>query len=445
MNKREDSPIINQVPGLNPFLPFDTYIPDGEPKVFEGRVFLYGSFDIFNGGYCSREYHAYSAPVGDLTQWTDHGVSFTSDEVPWSDEMLYAPDALFHGGKYYLYFCLSDGSEGVAESDRPEGPFKNAKRITLDGEPISGIDPSVLEDNGRIYYTWGQFHLMMGELNDDMCSLKTGSIHSSVISNDEGCEGFHEGSSLRKIGDKYCLIYASEYTPEYPNKGGRPTKLDYAVADSPFGPYERRGTVTDNYGCDPESWNNHGSVIKIGGEWYVFCHASSNNTRFSRRARAERLEVNEKDCIITQAVPSTNGFVKELLPEHIKSPVNACGFFGGAYVTQTADGRFPAVNLKNDSGFGFSPVSFEAGEYVLNLEISAIAEAEIIISLGDKTSGSAKIKKCESPDADEYFSLPIPFKAETGAYALGIKIRSRCSDPVCKINRLSIERAAKSE
>ena len=29
----------------NPFLPLDIYIPDGEPKVFDGRVYLYGSKD----------------------------------------------------------------------------------------------------------------------------------------------------------------------------------------------------------------------------------------------------------------------------------------------------------------------------------------------------------------------------------------------------------------
>ena len=36
----------------NPFLPLDIYIPDGEPKVFDGRVYLYGSKDVFGGEYC---------------------------------------------------------------------------------------------------------------------------------------------------------------------------------------------------------------------------------------------------------------------------------------------------------------------------------------------------------------------------------------------------------
>ena len=64
--------------GSNPILPFDIYIADGEPKVFGDRVYLYGSHDLFDGGYCSYDYHVYSAPVNDLTSWTDHGVCFES-------------------------------------------------------------------------------------------------------------------------------------------------------------------------------------------------------------------------------------------------------------------------------------------------------------------------------------------------------------------------------
>ena len=112
--------------------------------------------------------------------------------MPWSDALLYAPDALYHNGRYYLFFCMSDGSEGVAESDAPEGPFRNARRITLGGEPITGIDPSVLEDGGHVYYTWGQFHLNVGELGDDLCTLKPDSVRTDVLSNADGREGFHE-------------------------------------------------------------------------------------------------------------------------------------------------------------------------------------------------------------------------------------------------------------
>ena len=38
------------------FLPLDIYIPDGEPKVFDGRVYLYGSKDEFDGEYCCHKF-----------------------------------------------------------------------------------------------------------------------------------------------------------------------------------------------------------------------------------------------------------------------------------------------------------------------------------------------------------------------------------------------------
>ena len=420
-----------QPKGLNPFLPFGIYTADGEPKVFGNRVYLYGSNDLFDGGYCSGEYRVYSAPLNDLTDWVQHGVSFTVDDVPWSNAVLYAPDALFHNGKYYLFFCLSDGTEGVAESDRPEGPFTNARQIMLNGKPIEGIDPSVLECEGHIYYTWGQFNLRMGELCEDLCTLKPETVRERILTNEDGAQGFHEGSSLRKAGDKFCLIYASEYSPEYPNSGARPTKLDYALAATPYGPYERMGTVIDNTGCDPSSWNNHGSIIKINGEWFVFYHASSNNSRFSRRARVERIEVDETSGVIKQAKPATNGFVEKLLPSHIKSPLNACRFYGGAYVTETQSG-FAAKGITNGSGFVFSPVDFEKGNYILTLNGSQNAETGLAVYLGEKLTINGALPVGSGTNRFE-------FAAPACREELRFEFNGKSGTELCEIYSLNIE------
>lgn len=426
-----------QIKGLNPFLPFDVYVPDGEPKVFGDRVYLYGSYDRFGGGYCCKLYHAFSAPISDLTDWTDHGESFSTDAVPWSDADLYAPDALYHNGKYYLFFCLSDGSEGVAESASPAGPFTNARRITLNGEPIRGIDPSVLEDNGRIYYTWGQFRLQMAELDADLCTLRPETYHTDVITNLDGREGFHEGSSLRKLGGAFCLIYASEYTPDFPHHGGRPTKLDYALSASPYGPYTRKGTVIDNEGCDPASWNNHGSVIRIRDDWYVFYHASSNNTAYSRRARAEKLEVDADRGVIRTARPSTNGFVPTLLPSHITSPVNACRFFGGAYVTETPDRRFPAVGLRSGAGFAFSPVLFESGRYDLTVFVRVFEQAVLRVCL-DETP----VAEVPLPIAAALTPVSLSFAVSAGQFSVRLTVEGTSDLDLCEIDTLKIEQTS---
>ena len=77
--------------------------------------------------------------------------------------LLFAPDCIEKDGKYYLYFCMTDDSEGVAVSDRPEGPFTDPVQL-----PCGGIDPAIfIDDDGQAYYYWGQlFHGV--KLNEDM-------------------------------------------------------------------------------------------------------------------------------------------------------------------------------------------------------------------------------------------------------------------------------------
>ena len=55
---------------VNPYLPSYEYIPDGEPHVFDGRVYIYGSHDRANGkAYCEQHYQVWSAPVNNPHDW----------------------------------------------------------------------------------------------------------------------------------------------------------------------------------------------------------------------------------------------------------------------------------------------------------------------------------------------------------------------------------------
>ena len=84
---------------FNPFLPLDTYIPDGEPHVFGDRVYLYGSHDKEGGEtFCMLDYEVWSAPVDDLSDWSCRGTSYSAAQDPLSKETgrpyLYAPDCV---------------------------------------------------------------------------------------------------------------------------------------------------------------------------------------------------------------------------------------------------------------------------------------------------------------------------------------------------------------
>ena len=215
---------------------------------------------------------------------------------------LYAPDCVYQDGRYYLYFCLSDNSEGVAESLQPTGPFSQA--TPLAGAHGDGIDPAAfIDQDGQAYYYWGQFHLRGARLRPDLKGIEPGSLHSHLLTEEK--HGFHEGASIRKHGGLYYLVYTDI-------SRGRATCLAYATAQSPLGPFEKRGILIDNTGCDPQTWNNHGSIAAFNGQWYVFYHRSSQASKFNRRVCVEPIRFN-LDGSIDEVEMTTQG-VSDPLP-----------------------------------------------------------------------------------------------------------------------------------
>ena len=83
-------------PAFNPYLPSWEYVPDGEPYVFDNRVYVYGSHDRFNSyAYCLNDYVCWSAPIDDLGAWRYEGVIFKKTDDPINRDgaaCLYAPD-----------------------------------------------------------------------------------------------------------------------------------------------------------------------------------------------------------------------------------------------------------------------------------------------------------------------------------------------------------------
>ncbi len=324
---------------MNPMLPRQFFIPDGEAHAMpDGRLYLYGSQDI--GGrqdYCSKSYRVFSTDNGALTGWQDHGVSFDNgadslNGCPWQRNVtLYAPDAICKDGKYYLFVCGANAFEGVAQADQPAGPFRVATPIV--GADGDGIDPAVfVDEDGQGYLLWGQFRLKGAKLTPDMKALVPGSTVTDILTEQQ--HGFHEGSSLRRRGDTYYLVYTDI-------SRGKATCLAYATAKSPLGPYTKRGVIIDNTGCDPQSWNNHGSIESFNGQWYVFYHRSSQNGIFSRRACAEPItflpdgSIPEVEMTSQGAEGPLNAF------ERIEASV-ACRMKGAGYIAPAQGTQVPS-------------------------------------------------------------------------------------------------------
>ena len=234
-------------------------------------------------------------------------------------------------GKYYLYTYISESEGCVSVSDKPEGPFKFLSKYEYAPEDAgdNGVynDPGVLvDDDGKVYIYYGFEGSNMNELDPEtMYKVIPGSLKKSVINDGKDVpveQRFYEASSPRKIGDKYYVIYS-------PRKG---SLLAYATSDSPKGPFTYRGTIIGN-GIDYPGGNNHGSLVKLGEQWYIFYHRMTNNSIFSRRACVEKVEI-LPDGTIPEVEMTSLGFEESLCPYRPVKAEIACVLTGGCFVTE---------------------------------------------------------------------------------------------------------------
>ena len=431
----------------NPILPLQHHIPDGEAHVMpDGNLYVYGSYDAIDTTYCSQKYHVVS--TADLENWTVHDVSFHSDEVPWKDDpnapkypgldwfhptpflmkmieaipeeqkraamegntdespkqvLLFAPDCISRNGKYYLYFCMSDDSEGVAVSDSPEGPFKNPVQL-----PCGGIDPAVfIDDDGQAYYYWGQVYGNGVKLNEDMVSFDTAKVVKNLVTEQE--HFFHEGSSMRKRGDTYYYIFADI-------ERGKPTSLGYATGKNPLGPFTYQGIIIDNDGCDPQSWNNHGSIECVDGQWYVFYHRSSRNSQQNRRLCVEKIRF-RGDGLIDEVKMTSQGAGEPFAPgEQIKG-YQACGLKGTCFIDVDADygyeEKLTGISSGDEAAFRY----VKSGAPWTEIEIVCCGSGEMTALMNQKEAGKGKI----IGDAKRVQTHTFPLQAAAGEYELVLR------------------------
>lgn len=280
------------------------YTADPSAHAFEGKIYLYPSHDRDSGipdndngdQYDMVDYHVFSmdsarGPV------TDHGVALALSDVPWASKQLWAPDAAYKNGKYYLYFPARDKAGifriGVATSDKPAGPFKP------EPEPIMGsysIDPcSFVDDDGKAYLyfggIWGgqlqkwrtgkwdpngvepldgesAIGPRVAELADDMKSFR-GAVSEIKILDENGKalrasdhdRRFFEAPWMYKRNGLYYFSYST----------GNTHYLVYATGTSPRGPFTYRGRFLDPV----LGWTTHHSMVDYNGKTYLFHHDSS--------------------------------------------------------------------------------------------------------------------------------------------------------------------------
>lgn len=280
------------------------YTADPSAHVYDGKIYIYPSHDsdtIYpsndNGDqYMMEDYHIISMD-GFNSPVTDHGVALHVNDIPWASKQLWAPDAAYKNGTYYLYFPARDKDGifriGVATSKNPAGPFK-AEPDYIKGS--FSIDPAVLvDDDGKAYiyfgglwggqlekWTTGTFKpdapnpagndLALGprvaELTDDMLQFKQAPQQISILdengqplkASDEDRRYF-EGPWMHKYNGKYYLSYST----------GTTHYIVYAVGDSPVGPFTYKGRILNPV----KGWTTHHSIVEYQNKWYLFYHDAS--------------------------------------------------------------------------------------------------------------------------------------------------------------------------
>jgi arabinoxylan arabinofuranohydrolase len=151
------------------------YTADPAPMVYNGTVYLYTTHDedkTVRNFFTMNDWRCYSST--DMVNWTDHGAILNFKDFSWSRGDAWAGQCINRNGKFYFYVPVNQknggNAIGVAVSDSPTGPFKDAI-----GTPLlvgyGYIDPTVyIDDDGQAYLYWGNPFLWYVKLNQDMIS-----------------------------------------------------------------------------------------------------------------------------------------------------------------------------------------------------------------------------------------------------------------------------------
>ena len=319
----------------NPIVP--GWYADPEIHVFGGRYWIYPTYSDHFGEPDASErftpaqqearkqrmvrpsygiqtfFNAFSSP--DLVNWTKHEHVLDVENVAWAAYAVWAPSVIEAKGKYYMFFSANDiqsdgelGGIGLAVSDTPGGPFKDAIGKPLIAKFHNGaqpIDPFAFRDkDGQVYLYYGGWkHCNVVRLSADLKSIvphADGSMYKEITP-----PGYVEGSFMIERNGTYYLMWSEGgWTgPDY--------SVAYAMGPGPTGPFKPMGKILAQDFRIARGAGHH-SVVNVPGtdEWYIAYHRRPLDTdRGEHRQLAIDRMIFNKDGTI-QPVVMTNEGVK---------------------------------------------------------------------------------------------------------------------------------------
>ena len=273
--------------------------------VHNGTMYVYTGHDEDHADFFwMQEWRVYSTQ--DMVNWQDHGSPLALESFSWADDRAWASQTIERDGKFFWYICahskISGGMAiGVAVSDSPTGPFRDAiGKPLFENGSWDHIDPTVMiDDDGQAWLMWGNPRVYYLKLNRDMISYE-GEVGMLPMTEEAfGSPAMNEREPGKKYKDsyvegpwlmkgpkgagRYYLLYAA---------GGVPEHISYSTAPSPTGPWTYAGEIMPL--CDTGSFTNHCGVADYKGHSYFFYHTGKlpEGGGFGRSVAVEEFKYN---------------------------------------------------------------------------------------------------------------------------------------------------------
>lgn len=277
---------------------FPGWYADPEATIFDSLYWIYPTYSAKFEEQVFMD--AFSSP--DLVKWTKHERIIDTAAVKWAKRAMWAPAIIKKDNQYFLFFAANDvrpgeiGGIGVGVSDKPEGPFRDYLGKPLINEIENGaqpIDQYVFQYEGAYYMIYGGWgHCNIVKLKDDFTGLvpfEDGKVYREITP-----QGYVEGPIMFPKDSKYYFMWSEGgWTgPDY--------RVAYAIADSPFGPFERIGTILQQDSTVARGAGHH-SVLKHPKEdkWFIVYHRRplTETDGNSRHTCIDVMEFDEKGLI----------------------------------------------------------------------------------------------------------------------------------------------------
>jgi hypothetical protein len=421
---------VNSITAQNPIVR-DQFTADPTARVFNGKVYVFPSHDIKTpegknlrkDWFCMADYHVFSSE--NLTDWTDHGMIVSQNNVPWVDSTTYsmwAPDCVERNGKYYFYFPANKNAAGpngrkgfgigVAVADKPEGPYiPQAEPI----KGVNGIDPNVLIDkDGQAYLYWSMGGIFVAKLKENMLEIDS---EPMVIPNLPD-KGLKEGPFVFERNGIYYLTF--------PHVETKIERLEYAIGDNPMGPFKMTGVVMDE--SPMNCWTNHHSFINLKGQWYLFYHQNALSPNFdkNRSICVDSMFFN-LDGTIQKVVPTLRGVGLTLASQKIEIDRFSQKSDSGSSIefidsTNTFNGWKTILDNQN-AWIQYNAVDF-GNKKLKNVEIKAMSGAGSIVQIRlDKVDGTI-LSEVEIPKGTEWKVIEAKVKDyQSGIHNLVVTLK----------------------